>query len=97
MFVVLLTYCKPLEEIDALMAPHVQWLEAQYARGLFLASGRRVPRTGAVILTRDCERSMLEEILAQDPFSIAGAVKHEVVEFTPGMSDPGFAACLQAT
>ena len=49
MFVVLITYLKPISEIDAQLADHVRFLDEQYAKGLFLASGRQVPRTGGVI------------------------------------------------
>ena len=52
MFVVTLTYVKPLAETDALIPAHIAWLERQYAAGHFLASGRRVPRVGGVILSR---------------------------------------------
>ena len=52
MFIVTLTYLKPVEEIDALMHDHVAWLKKGYADGLFIASGRQVPRTGGVILAR---------------------------------------------
>ena len=35
MFVLLLTYTKPLDEVDALMRPHMKWLNEQYAAGRF--------------------------------------------------------------
>jgi uncharacterized protein YciI len=44
-FVVLLTYTSPLDEIDALLPQHRQWLGEQYAAGRFLASGRRYRAT----------------------------------------------------
>src|SRR3954462_14894710 len=50
MFVLLLTYVRPLEDVDALMRDHMAWLEQQYAAGRFIVSGRRVPRTGGVIV-----------------------------------------------
>ena len=43
MFVAILTYVRPLEEVDALLAEHVQFLDRHYASGLFVVSGRRVP------------------------------------------------------
>jgi uncharacterized protein YciI len=52
MFIVTLTYLKPVEEVDALMAGHIEWLKKGYDDGLFIASGRRVPRTGGVILAK---------------------------------------------
>ncbi|WP_374349912.1 YciI family protein [Chitinimonas sp.] len=85
MFVVVLTYVKPLEFVDSLIDAHVRWLQAQYAAGYFLASGRRVPRTGGVILAQGLDRATLDAVLAQDPFQQQGAAQYEVIEFTPGM------------
>ena len=45
-FVLLLSYTKPLDEVDALMRKHMKWLNEQYAAGRFLVSGRQIPRTG---------------------------------------------------
>ena len=89
MFIVTLTYLKPVEEIDALMHDHVEWLKTGYAEGLFIASGRRVPRTGGVILARSGDEPALRANLARDPFVIHGAARVDVVEFTPSMTAPG--------
>jgi uncharacterized protein YciI len=60
MFIVTLTYQRPLQEIDALMARHVVWLKRHYKSGIFIASGRQVPRRGGVILARSGNRTALE-------------------------------------
>jgi hypothetical protein len=52
MFVVLLTYEKDLAEVDRLMREHMRFVQEQYDAGVFVVSGRRVPRTGGVILAR---------------------------------------------
>jgi hypothetical protein len=49
MFMILLTYVKPLDEVDRLLDDHNAYLERNYERGRFVASGRRVPRTRGVI------------------------------------------------
>jgi uncharacterized protein YciI len=89
MYIVTLTYLKPVEEIDALMAGHVAWLDRHYASGLFVASGRRVPRTGGVILARSGDAAALEAALAEDPFAVHGAARCEVVEFACSKAAPG--------
>jgi uncharacterized protein YciI len=89
MFIVTLTYLKPVEEIDALMHDHVAWLEAGYAEGLFVASGRRVPRIGGVILARSGDEPALRAALARDPFAVHGAARCDVVEFAASMTAPG--------
>jgi len=90
MFVVLLTYEKPVGEIDRLMKEHVRFLQEQYDAGLFVASGRRVPRTGGVILARGTDKQSLEAIMARDPFVREGAARFEVIEFTPSQTRAGF-------
>ena len=95
MFVVLLTYTRPMEVIDGLLAEHVRFLDAHYATGMFLASGRRVPRTGGVILARASSREALLAILAQDPFWRERAATYEIVEFRPGKTAPELAVLLE--
>ena len=50
MFVLELTYTAPESRVDEFLAEHVAWLDRQYAAGVFLASGRKVPRDGGIIL-----------------------------------------------
>ena len=90
MFIVLLTYDKPVGEIDRLMQEHVRFLQQHYDAGLFVASGRRVPRTGGVILARGTDKQSLEAIMAGDPFVREGAARFEVIEFTPSQTLAGF-------
>ena len=95
MFVVLLTYKKSLDVIDALLEEHIRFLEDHYAGGVFLASGRREPRIGGVILAQAKSRQALETILADDPFYREGAADYEVIEFIPGKVAPQLAGLLE--
>jgi uncharacterized protein YciI len=92
MFIVTLTYLKPVADIDALMPGHIEWLDKGYADGLFIASGRRVPRTGGVILARSGDATALSDYLARDPFAIDGVARYDVVEFTATKTAPGLDA-----
>jgi uncharacterized protein YciI len=88
-FVLLLTYVKPLEEVDALMRRHMAWLDEHYAGGRFLVSGRQVPRTGGVILARGDDREEIEALAATDPFVAGGVATCEVIQFRASQSsDP---------
>ncbi|WP_439677760.1 YciI family protein [Embleya sp. MST-111070] len=97
MFVITLTYVVPVEDIDALMPGHLEWLDRYYADGTLLASGRRIPRTGGVILARADDRAALDAVLAEDPFRKAGAATYDVVEFAPSRTAPGLEGLLPAT
>jgi uncharacterized protein YciI len=91
LFVLDLAYTADLAEIDRLMTAHRDYLADHYAAGTFLVSGRKEPRTGGVILARG-ERARIEEVVAQDPFTLAGAVRYTVTEFVPTTTGPELAA-----
>jgi len=81
MFVLELTYTAPVEAVDAEMEAHISWLDAQYAAGVFIASGRKVPRDGGVILAVGVDRAQIEKIAAADPFTVAGVCAYRITEF----------------
>ncbi|GAA2773250.1 YciI family protein [Streptomyces showdoensis] len=81
MFVLELSYTAPVEQVDALLDAHIEWLDAQYAAGVFLASGRKNPRDGGVILAAGVGRAEIEKIAAADPFSVGGVCAYRITEF----------------
>ena len=96
MFVVVLDYRKPLEEVDRLMPEHVAFLEECYRAGVFVACGRKVPRTGGVILALSPSREDLETILSHDPFVREGVATFEIIEFRTSLHHPAFAVFADA-
>ncbi|WFF42226.1 GTP cyclohydrolase [Salinicola endophyticus] len=91
MFIVSLTYKVPLERIEAHIEGHMAWLEDAYARGLLIASGRKVPRSGGVLLSH-AERPALEACLATDPFQSHDLADYEIIECAITLTAPGFEA-----
>jgi uncharacterized protein YciI len=77
LFVIDLNYIVPLEELDTHMADHVRYLRKYYKKNVFVASGRKVPRTGGIILALAASVEEVEKIISEDPF-----YKHELAEFT---------------
>jgi uncharacterized protein YciI len=77
MFIINLNYIVPLEELDKHMAAHVKFLREYYKKNVFLASGRKVPRTGGIILALAASKEDVEKIIRQDPFH-----KHKLAEFS---------------
>ena len=96
MFIVLLEYTRPLDEVDAQIPAHRAFLETQYAAGHFLLSGRREPRTGGVIIATMPSKLQLEQLLKEDPFAQAGVASYQVIEFIPTMTALELAAYQQA-
>ncbi|TDT98622.1 uncharacterized protein YciI [Streptomyces sp. 846.5] len=94
MFIVTLTYTAPLAAVDELVPAHRRWLAEHYAGGVFVASGRRVPRNGGVILAHGVSREELERILATDP--LAPVRTYQVMEFVPSMTSPDLASIAES-
>jgi uncharacterized protein YciI len=87
MFVVKLTYTKPIENLDELRPIHLKFLDIYYEKNIFIASGRQVPAIGGVILARGVSKKELENILQQDPFYIEKAATYEITEFSVNKFD----------
>lgn len=88
MFIIELTYVVDLEQIDGAMKAHVAFLKKHYASGTFVASGRKIPRDGGVILATGKTRAEIEEIMAQDPFCGRGLANFRVIEFRVSQRAP---------
>ena len=77
MFIINLNYIVPLDQLDAHMTDHVKFLKKYYKENIFLASGRKVPRTGGIILALVKSKEEVERIIKEDPF-----YKHKLAEFS---------------
>ena len=96
MFIIALTYLKPAEEIDTLLAAHSEYLREQIANGMFLMSGRMVPRTGGIILATADSRADIEAVIELDPFNEAGVASYTITEFVPTKTADFLSAFKQA-
>nr|WP_319570181.1 YciI family protein [uncultured Draconibacterium sp.] len=95
MFIISLTYKEALERIDQELESHVQYLKKQYSLGNFIASGRKVPRTGGVIISQVKDKIELERIIQNDPFYINKLADYEITEFIPSMTSEELKCILE--
>ncbi|MEU4492470.1 uncharacterized protein YciI [Streptomyces sp. SLBN-118] len=95
MFVLELTYTAPVERVDELLDAHVAWLDALYEEGVFIASGRKNPRDGGVILAVGDDRATIEKIAAADPFTVGGVCEYRITEFIATKTAPELAPYRQ--
>ncbi len=82
-FVISLHYLQPLPAIDAAMKAHVAFLERHRKAGTFIAWGRKVPRTGGIILASGPSRAEIGRLMQDDPFLSRNLASLEVTEFSP--------------
>jgi len=81
MFVIELVYKADLGQIDAHMKQHMAFLRKHYAANTFVASGRKVPRDGGIILAVGADRDAIETIVREDPFVSHGLADYRIIQF----------------
>jgi uncharacterized protein YciI len=94
MFIISVTYLQPIEVVENHLPAHVAFLDDYIAKGIFVAAGRKVPRTGGFILAGNVGKTEIEAILEKDPFKVNGVASYDVTEFAPNRTAPEFAALL---
>ena len=95
MFIINLNYIVPLEKLDAHMADHVKYLHRYYKMNVFVASGRKVPRTGGIILALAKTKEEIDQIISEDPFCIHQLAEFTVTEFLTSQSHPDLKKLLK--
>lgn len=95
MFLTLLKYVKPIEEVERLLDEHVQFLDKYYTKKKFIFSGRRIPRTGGIILVNANSLDEVAQIISEDPFHKQNIAEYEVIEFHPTKYDTQFSCFVE--
>jgi uncharacterized protein YciI len=88
MYIINLNYIVPLEKLDTHMTEHVKYLHKYYKQNVFVASGRKVPRTGGIILALAKSREEVDRIISEDPFYIHKLAEFTVTEFLTSQHHP---------
>ena len=83
LYIVIVTYIKPIEEVDRCLVSHRDFLETYYSKGQFIASGPLNPRNGGILISRGCSKQEILDIFKNDPFQIQEIATYEVIEFNP--------------
>lgn len=94
MLIAILKYIKPLNEIDALLPKHREYLQTLLNQHKLLVSGKLQPRTGGVIIAKNMTRAEFEKILTADPF--AKVSEHQIIEFLPTLYDDCLKEIIEA-
>lgn len=86
--VLTITYLQPLDVIDQARPAHVAWLNDEVAAGRILLSGRQESQEGGVLVTGDISIEDAEDIMARDPYQVAGIVRYDRLSFGRGVCAP---------
>lgn len=88
MFIINLNYIVPLEKLDAHMGDHMKFIREYYKKNVFVASGRKVPRTGGIILALAGSKDEVEKIMSEDPFIKLSLAEFSILEFQTSQYHP---------
>jgi uncharacterized protein YciI len=94
MILVVVSYVKPIEEVERHVAEHRQFLAGQLEEKHVLFYGRRTPPVGGVIVFNMKEASEVDAIMKRDPFVVNGISRYELYDFTPTRADERIADIL---
>lgn len=93
MFVLQARYTRPIEEVDALLDGHKEWIGRNSDR--ILLTAREVPLIGGLILVRADSAEEVWEMIREDPFHASGMAEYEVREYAPARAAPGLEGLLE--
>jgi uncharacterized protein YciI len=95
MFLIKITFTKPLEVVDQYVAAHREFLEVGYQKDFFVVSGPQTPRVGGIVISQLKNREQLEHLMAQDPYYLNEVAEYEFIEFNPVKFHRDFACFIE--
>lgn len=83
LFVCLVHYTKPLEEVSKKVEQHRTYLKKGYECGVLLASGPRIPKDGGIIIGKFSSKDEALRFSESDPYVLHNVARYEIFEFEP--------------
>ncbi len=88
LFCILVTYTKPIGEIEQILGEHRAYLQKGYDAGVLLVSGPQNPKVGGCIIGRFVDKDHAEAFTHNDPYYLNNAATYEIIEFSPVLHSP---------
>lgn len=89
MFLLLGRYLAPVEQVEAHLDAHREWVREHAAAGRFIAAGREVPLRGGLIVATGVTREEVDAIVVADPYVTAGVAGYDIREYDVVFAAPG--------
>lgn len=81
MYLILLTYVKPLAEVEAVLEAHRAYLRDAPEASDIVLTGRKHSRDGGLVMLHATDRAAVDRFIAADPYALAGVASFEVLGF----------------
>lgn len=80
MFLVLIEYKVPFEEVEPHVASHIDFVKSYVEKHKFVLTAKKVPRTGGVVLANFESKEELILVLKEDPFWVHDLANFDIIE-----------------
>ena len=97
MFLIDINYIVTLEELDKHIDAHVEYLKKYTEKGVLIISGRKVPRTGGILIALADSKEEVEKIITEDPFYHYKLAEMTITEFLHARHNPALDELLGKT
>lgn len=90
LFLIIITYTKSLDEIEALRPKHREYLKDGYKNKTLLLSGSYKEynkKFGGILIARFKSKKEMDEFIKNDPYNQNNAAKYEIIEFEAVLFD----------
>lgn len=94
MFLIDMQFTAPLAKIDGWVQAHRDYLASHYQTGTLLFGGRKVPRTGGIVICTLSTVEQVDALLSDDPLIKQNLAHYRLTEFVPAMSSANMAEIL---
>lgn len=91
-YAVLLTYTRPIEEVNRHLEPHKAWLVDNVRQGRVIFAGPLESNNGGMILVSCDDRAALEAMMEQDAFIIHQVASYQAHACAPALASAAFPA-----
>lgn len=83
MYLMISTYLRPLDEVDAARPDHFEFMAGLEASGVVVGAGRQDPPTGGIVLLDVATEAQARELMAGDPYVQRGLASYEPTGWLP--------------
>ena len=83
------TYLQSPDVIEQTRPAHLEFLKDEIAAGRLLLAGRQEDGSGGMLITADVAVEEVDEMIARDPYTLAGVADYERTSFNGAFRAPG--------
>jgi len=94
LFIVTLTYVRPMSDIQAHLDSHREWLARYVRSGTILVAGPLASGAGGIVVAHADSRGTVDAMIREDSFHVHQLVEYDIQPFTAAMRSDTFPSVI---